>query len=116
LVAIVQEMKRIADWTDLEKQQNLIKLQQITQHNRTHFFSNEFIGLINNELRCNLQVAFDALENKNTSSNYFDLRKQIMSIPALRKKMLTNTDGRTRQQIANIVKKARHYYKKSTNK
>jgi hypothetical protein len=116
LVAIVQEMKRISSWTDLEKQQNLIKLHQITQHNRRHFFSNQFIESINNELRCNLQIAFEDLENKNTSVNYFALRKQIMSIPTLRKKMLTPTENRTRQQIANIVKKARHYYKKSTNK
>jgi len=116
LIAIVQEMKRISNWTNVEKQQNLIKLQQITQHNRRHFFSNKFSELIDNELRCNLHIAFETLENKNTSNNYFTMRKQLMSIMSLREKMLSNNKVRSRQDIAKMVKKARYYYKKSINK
>ena len=61
LTAIVQEMKRISNWTELEKKQNLIKLQTILQHNRQHFFSKDFSNLVTNELRCNLTNSFEIL-------------------------------------------------------
>jgi hypothetical protein len=116
LVAVVQEMQRIANWTESEKQQNSIELEKITQHNRTHFFSDEFSESVENELRYNLRSALDTLENKNTSNNYFALRKQIMSIPKFREELLVNNKHRTRQQLAEMVKKARQYHKKSINK
>ena len=116
LTAIVQEMRRISNWTDQEKQHNLIKLQQIAQHNRRHFFSDEFSLQIVNELQQNLKTAFDTLENKNTSKNYFAMRKKLNSIPALRQKLLIGDEFRSRQQILATVKKAREYYNKSPNK
>ena len=116
LIAVIQEMKRISNWTDLEKQHNLIKLQTIIQHNRQHFFSKTFSDLVNHELRCNLFSAFEILENKNTSENYIELRKKIASIPETRPALINDNARRTRQQIPLVLKKAREYYKNSINK
>jgi hypothetical protein len=112
LTAIVQEMKRISNWTISEKQHNLIKLQKITQYNRQHFFSNKFIDLVNHELCCNLASAFKTLENKNTSTNYIELRKKLATIPGIGQSLVTDNSRRTRQQVLLALKQARKYYNK----
>jgi hypothetical protein len=112
LIAIVQEMKRISNWSEAEKQHNQSKLQQITQHNRQHFFSKSFDDLINKELHSNLRIAFETLENKNTSENYFSIRKKITSIPELCNHW-PNHILQPGQQLPEVVKKADVYYKKS---
>jgi hypothetical protein len=116
LTAIVHEMKRISNWTTHEKQNNLVKLQQITNYNQQHFFSKKFNDILNKELHDNLQSAFNLLETKNTSKNYFAMRKKLVSIPDIREKLLNSNHLRTRQQLVPMIKKAREYYKKSTNK
>jgi hypothetical protein len=112
LCAVVNEMKRIASWSDYEKQYNLNKLQQITQYNRKHFFSKDFDNLIIQELRCNLNIAFKTLENKNSSREYFAMRKKLTSIPKIREELLSDSVLRTRQELISTIKKARQYYDK----
>ena len=62
--AIVDVMRNIASWSATEWSSNKNRLQQIVDHNQTHFFSDAFSDKIIMELRTNMMNAFAQLQPK----------------------------------------------------
>lgn len=106
MVAVVQLMKSIANWTPTQRQANLQQIKEITKYNQQYFFSTEFFNLVINELKNNLTQAFEQLETTNTSKLFIDLRKQLYcnqeTQNVVSKKNVKNTQY--------ILAKARTYY------
>jgi len=112
---IVQIMSDIIGMPADKRAEMLVQAQAIADHNRRHFFSEEFQQLIAQELRGNLAQALDQLEKTNTSEIWLNRRKELAQVPEL-KNMLTgkipgllNNYCLTRDEIATAVSKARQY-------
>jgi hypothetical protein len=109
LHAIVAEMKRISNWSKEEKTKNINKMNEIAQYNHQHFFSDNFFNLITSELRTNLTVGLESLENTNTGLRYIDIRKLLAKMPNGKDVLIYGT-GRTRKEIIKVLTVARKYY------
>jgi hypothetical protein len=109
LHAIVAEMKRISNWSKEEKTKNINKMNEIAQYNHQHFFSDNFFNLITSELRTNLTVGLESLENTNTGLRYIDIRKLLAKLPNGKDVLIYGT-GRTRKEIIKVLTVARKYY------
>jgi len=70
LLAIADLMKTIANWSVTERQLNQHAMQLITQHNRQHFFSQNFSNQVIRELTANLKMAHKTLVSGNTGLRY----------------------------------------------
>jgi hypothetical protein len=110
LNAIVELMKRITEWSDSERSDKLIKLKQIANYNRQHFFSNNFFNRITNELRENLKTGLTLIENTNTSQRFINERKLQSTNLSIKNAMTSNHPDRTRTDTTFIMSKARTYY------
>lgn len=64
--AIVDLMRRIANWTEEERRINFYAIDLITKHNRQHFFSSEFSDYIMREFHGNIKLAHNELLSTNT--------------------------------------------------
>ena len=118
LEMIVGLMKEISSWSNDIKKEKMLQAQLIVEHNRQHFFSNQFSELVVNELNDNLTLALDELEKTNTSKMWFDRRKKLWNIPEFKESWFdfgpnSYWPGRTRQDILKVVARARHYYNRS---
>jgi hypothetical protein len=69
LQKIVVLMKSLSKLTDGEKQILQSKIQDICEHNRKHFFSQEFFDQVIDEYQTNLACAMNTI--KSSSTNYF---------------------------------------------
>jgi len=119
LNAIVKLMKKITQWSDSERSNNLIKLRRIADYNRQHFFSNNFFNRITNELRKNLKTGLTLIENTNTSQRFINERKLQSTNLSIKNTITSNRPERTRTDTTFIMSKARTYYNrylKSLNK
>jgi hypothetical protein len=119
LLAIVEVMKKIQSWTPAQREQNLARCREISEHNRQHFFSQEFFNLVITELETNLKSALEELETTNTSAVWINRRKKLWQLPEFRADWYnfgpeTYWPNRTRQDIAKVIARARHYYNRST--
>lgn len=110
LNAVVDVMSTISKWTDQQQISNMEKIKHITDHNRKHFFSDNFFKLIDNELKTNLLTAFDELKQTNTSRYFINYRKQIFSNSVLRNYF---ESVRTEKESALVFEKANNYYTRS---
>jgi hypothetical protein len=115
MVAIIHSMKSIASWTATKRESNMQKIQEITEYNRTYFFSDEFFNLVINELKNNLTQAVDQLETTNTSKNFIDLRKKLAQNLENRA-MLTNKGNKNKHQVLRLARKYYNRYLKTLNK
>ena len=114
---ITEVMKKISQWTPKEKIKKMSLARLIADYNRQHFFSKEFLQQVENELRTNLATALGELEVTNTSQQFIERRKQYAQNSEL-KAVLTGTnihpaDARGRQDIVQVLAKARGYYMRS---
>ena len=66
LQAIVSVMKEISSWDEVTKTNNFNKLKEITEFNKKHFFSDDFLNSITSELKDNLSQAITQLIQSNT--------------------------------------------------
>jgi hypothetical protein len=112
---IVAAMKTITEWTPEQQLFNQVKIKEITNYNKQHFFSEQFFNSIIDELKCNLTMAFATLEDTNTSKTFIEYRKKCNNIllatvdPA---KYKINQDRRklSKHQLMLVLFKARSYY------
>ena len=70
LIALITEMKRISQLNLTDKQILLEHCIQISQHNKTVFFSDSFLSLILTELHQNIQLAVEQVQ-KTAHGKYF---------------------------------------------
>ena len=111
---ITETMQQIVNWSPEEKIKKMEQARVIAKYNRQHFFSKEFLQQVENELRNNLTTALGEIELTNTSQKFIGRRKQYAQNSEL-KAILTGTnihpsDARTRQDIVQVLAKARGYY------
>jgi hypothetical protein len=84
LTAVVKLMKQIATWDSATQHVKIKQIQDIVNHNQTHFFSKDFFDQIDNELKTNLYSAFTQVEKTNTSTRYINLRKSLSTATEFR--------------------------------
>lgn len=113
LVAITDLMHDIANWGAALSKHKLAQAQDIADYNKQYFFSKEFHDIIINELRTNLTAGLALLETTNTSCRYITQRKTAVNYIPLVNYITVDRPGRTRQDLANIIKAARQYYLRS---
>lgn len=122
---ITDIMSNIVNMSTSKREEMLVRACAIAEHNRQHFFSDEFQQLIKQELSDNLSKAFNKLETTNTSKIYLENRKKMLSIKEI-KKIISAKDYRpwdtptpwdahsyNRKFAAEVLKKARRYYLRS---
>ena len=126
---ITEVMSDIVSMTKIRRDEMLVKAQAIADYNKQHFFSDKFQEHVISELYNNLQTGLNELENTNTCRAWFDRRRELSCIPEIRD-VLTNggIDSKTsqdhgyfestnhRQNILQVVAKARKYYLRSLSK
>lgn len=113
---IVDSMKSITKWTATEQEYNWAKIKEITEHNKQHFFSDAFFGLVVDELRSNLKSAFDELENTNTSITYLEKRVACYKLPEMDQAEKTSSLRANLQAETTILQTARRYYARQSKK
>jgi len=112
-------MKKISNWSTNELATNLVKLKEITDYNKQHFFSKNFFKRIESELKCNLTTAFREFEDTNTSKEFIQHRQLYSKLP---EPWLAEAQGRwkrDKKRLMSVLTKARGYYNrylKSLNK
>jgi len=115
LIRIADLMRQIVNWTPEERVAKMAQAQAIADYNKKHFFSKEFFDRVVDELRDNLTGALDELERTNTSRIWVERRKKLWNLPEFRESWYdfgpdSYWPGRTRQDIVQVLKRARHYY------
>jgi hypothetical protein len=111
LEMVVDAMVQITKWSTTTQLANHIKIKEITDFNKQHFFSNEFINKITNELKCNLRSAFIELEDTNTSKTYIEDRKLfITKVPPANLIAFRDWNKKHSRDLITVLTKARNYY------
>jgi hypothetical protein len=127
LNSIVKLMSKIANWDATTCQFKLAQAQEIVEYNKQYFFSQEFLALIDNELRKNLSNAIVEVEKTNTSQNWIKRRQELSTVDEIRK-ILTGSASHpdfddypkfwstlTRKNVATVVKKAKKFQNQKNN-
>lgn len=65
LMRVADLMKQIANWGPWIREQKLAQARAIADYNKKHFFSKEFFNRVVDELKTNLQLAFEEQRNGN---------------------------------------------------
>ena len=111
---IVTAMKTITEWTPEEQLVNFGKIKEITNHNKQHFFSEQFFNLIIDELKHNLTAAFVEMEETNTCKTYINNKKKYNMLLANTNPVeyyLTRVRRKqVKQQLILVLRKVRSYY------
>lgn len=118
LISIAVLMKQISTWTPEQRVNKLAQAQLIADYNKKYFFSAEFFDRVVGELHHNLTTALDELERTNTSRIWIERRKKLWKLPEFRESWYdfgpdSYWPGRTRQDIVQVLKRARHYYNRN---
>lgn len=110
LKLIVDLMGKITQWSPCEQLSNLARLKEITDHNKQHFFSNEFFNTVDYELKDNLSVALCELENSNTSEEFIQHRQLLSQLPEPWITQARQRWQRDKVRLMSVLTKARGYY------
>jgi hypothetical protein len=81
LIKIVDLMKQIANWTPAQRANKLAHAQTVADYNRQWFFSKEFFNLVTEELKTNLKLAFEELDQCNNYQPWINRWQQLMTYP-----------------------------------
>lgn len=92
LTAIVNLMQQISAWDEITKKNKLIQTQEIVEYNQQWFLSQNFFDLVINELKTNLKVAFNELDQCNNYKPWHDRWQKQMTTPEIIKFLNTNKD------------------------
>ena len=107
--AVINTMTRIVNWTDSERKINHNKIKEITEHNRSHFFSKEFFDFVITEFKENLNQGLAELENTNTSNRFLNTRKYLFPHDTADFYSTNDTPLRSREDLLYVIKKAKSY-------
>ena len=107
LIAIANVMQEISNWDNVTKAYKMKQAEVIAEYNRNHFFSNEFVDIVVDELKNNFNTAFKELEVTNTSEQFINHRKQLSQYPEFKNFFLTSEP---RPDLLEIMRRARKYY------
>jgi hypothetical protein len=83
MLAIIDLMKHIADWSNDIRDRKMAQAQEIADYNKKYFFSNNFHDTIDHELKNNFFTAFEYLKSNNTGKPYLRRRRVFQSIAEL---------------------------------
>ena len=112
LQAIVVLMKQISNWSIIEKQEKMRKLQKIADYNKKHFFSDSFFNKITNELKRNLLTAFTKFNSIKSCNQWISKWDHLLSHESIIDFLKNNKEfGPTETQIDIIYEKAKKYIK-----
>jgi hypothetical protein len=92
LTAIVNLMQQISTWDESTKKNKLLQAQEIADYNQQWFFSQDFFNLITTELKTNLKLAFEELDQCNNYKPWIDRWTHILSYPEVVEYLNTNQD------------------------
>ena len=84
LHCIINEMKRIANLPNADRQQLYYKLTQISQRNQARFFSKEFQNYVFTELKHNLEQGMTIMKQHCTGSTIIECQALYETIPGYR--------------------------------
>ena len=111
--SIIRTMREITAWSDVQKRDNVQRMQQIADHNYKHFFSKDFFDLIINELRTNMTEAFDQIKQDPGFNEYLDRWQHFLQFPQVQDFLDVNQDTNqpTRQQYQKVLDYIKQYPK-----
>jgi hypothetical protein len=92
LVCIADLLRQIANWTPEQRVDKMAQAQVIAEYNKKHFFSAEFFNKLTQELKTNLTLAFNELEQCNNYQPFIDRWQKLMSYPQVVEFLNTNQD------------------------
>jgi hypothetical protein len=115
LISIIKLMQEISTWTAEQRRIKMLQAQAVADYNKKLFFSQKFFNNVTSELHNNFAIALDELERTNTSEIFIERRKKTWSIAEFKESWFDFSDnshwpGRTRQDIINVLSRARYYY------
>ena len=110
LIRIADLMRGIANWAPEVRERKITEARAIAEYNRQHFFSQQFFNLVVNELKTNLESAFNELSQCTHYTNWITRWQQLMLHPEVNKFLNTNqnTKSPTKSQIDFIMKLAKN--------
>jgi hypothetical protein len=85
LRAIVNEMEKISQWSENEKQKKQVVIDSITEHNKKLFFSQQFLHNVIRELSDNFSTAFEELSDQIDCESWLVTRKNWADTPEILK-------------------------------
>jgi hypothetical protein len=124
LQKIVQLMVDMSRWSPERRNNIMQQARLIAQANKQHFFSQAFRDQVIRELSTNLQTALHEIQMSNRSQKFFTSRRQLATVPEIQQILTNVTDhpdrelhpeffkNYNRQNILQVVKRARQYYYK----
>ena len=109
LYAITNLMKQISCWTPDVRENKMAQAQDIADYNRQHFFSQEFFGLVVDELKTNLKLAFDELGQCNNYVGWINRWTDLLSCNEIVEFLKNNQNSKepTMDQVTATLKLAR---------
>jgi hypothetical protein len=90
LIHITNLMQNIVNWTPSQRAFYMEQAQKIADFNRQWFFSQYFFDLVINELKTNLKLAFNELNQCNNYQSWVDYWKKLITHPEVVKFLNTN--------------------------
>ena len=110
LIRIADLMRGIANWAPEVRERKITEARAIAEYNRQHFFSQQFFNLVVNELKTNLESAFNELSQCTHYTNWITRWQQLMLHPEVNKFLNTNQNIQlpTKSQIDFIMKLAKN--------
>jgi hypothetical protein len=110
--AVIDVMNTINKWSVFEREEKMLQIKKIVEHNRNYFFSAEFFNLVTTELKDNLRTAFQEQEDTNTG-RMLDWRKKLSRHKIAYDQLVGRTDNtHPRTEIAEFVRRTRQYYRR----
>jgi hypothetical protein len=92
LTAIVNLMQHISTWDELTKKNKLLQAQTIADYNQKRFFSQNFFDIVINELKTNLKLAFNNLDQCNNYKSWIIRHQKSMTYPKVIEFLKINQD------------------------
>ena len=103
--AIIKLLREITTWSDVQRRDNIQRMQQVADHNHNHFFSKDFSDLVINELRINMAKAFDQITQDPGFDKWLDKWQHFLQFAQIQDFLDVNQDTEqpTRQQYEQVL-------------
>ena len=111
--AIIKLMLEVAAWSDVQRRDNIQRMQQIADHNHNHLFSKDFSDLIINELHTNMTKAVDQIKQDLGFDKWLDKWQHFLQFAQVQDFLDFNQDitQPTRQQYEQVLDFIKRYPK-----